>query len=156
MDRQVWGLLRVFAPCAQRVAGASRCSCAVQAAAVILAASSLRALGEMNKGDQVMKNFTKAALGALLVAGATVGTIAATTAPAEARVAIGIGIGGPGYYGGYYGRPCYYDPYYCGGGYYGYGGPGVYFGTGWGGWGHGYGGYRGGWGGYHGGGFHGG
>ena len=85
MDRQVWGLLRVFAPCAKRVAGHSRCSCAVQAAAVILAASSLRALGEMNKGDQVMKNFTKAALGALLVAGATVGTIAATTAPAEAR-----------------------------------------------------------------------
>ena len=67
-----------------------------------------------------MKNFVKVALGALMVAGATVATTAAMTAPAQARVSIGIGIG-PGYYGGgyygrpYYGRPScyrYYDPYY--------------------------------------------
>ena len=56
-----------------------------------------------------MKLFTKAALGALLLAGAT----ALSAAPAEARVSIGIGIGGPGYYGpGYYG-PGYGPPAYC-------------------------------------------
>ncbi len=69
-----------------------------------------------------MKRFAKLALGALLLAGAT----AITTAPADARVTVGIGIGIPGpYYGPhyYYGPPrysgyCdpygpYYDPYYC-------------------------------------------
>ena len=59
-----------------------------------------------------MKFLTKAALGALMLAGAT----ALTAAPAEAHVSIGIGIGG----GGYYGPPPYcdrysrfYDPYRC-------------------------------------------
>jgi hypothetical protein len=59
-----------------------------------------------------MKVFKKAALAALLLAGAT----ALTAAPAEARVSVGIGIGVPGgYYGpGYgpgYGPPAYCDPY---------------------------------------------
>ena len=57
------------------------------------------------------------ALGAALLAGA------AALTPAAARVSIGIGIGGPGYYGGYSGGPSYnycdrysrwYDPYRCG------------------------------------------
>lgn len=54
-----------------------------------------------------MKLFTKAALGALLLAGAA----AFTAVPAEARVTVGIGIGGGGYYGpgGY--PPAYCDPY---------------------------------------------
>ena len=69
-----------------------------------------------------MKLFTKAALGALMLAGAT----AMTATPAEARVDIGIGFGFPGYYPGYYyGPPGYsyyaycdprsrwYDPYRC-------------------------------------------
>ena len=57
-----------------------------------------------------MKLFTKAALGALMLAGAT----AMTATPAEARVDIGIGFGFPGYYPGYYygppGYPAYCDP----------------------------------------------
>ncbi len=66
-----------------------------------------------------MKFLTKAALGALMLAGAT----AISTAPAAARVTVGIGIGGGGYYDrGYYdgGRPAvcdrysrWYDPYRC-------------------------------------------
>jgi hypothetical protein len=67
-----------------------------------------------------MKMFSKAALGALLLAGAT----ALTAAPAAAHVSIGIGFGGyGGYYGpGYYGPPYYaycdpdsrwFDPYRC-------------------------------------------
>jgi hypothetical protein len=62
-----------------------------------------------------MKLLTKAALGALMLAGAT----ALTAAPAEAHVSIGIGIGG-GYYPGYDGPPAYcdrysrfYNPYRC-------------------------------------------
>jgi hypothetical protein len=67
-----------------------------------------------------MRKFTKVALGALMVAGATTATTAALTGPAEARVSVGIGLGFPGYYGPAYG-PAYYDPYYYGGyGYYGY------------------------------------
>ena len=110
-----------------------------------------------------MKNFVKVALGAVMLAGA-VSAVAAT--PAEARVTVGIGIGGPGYYGGYYApryNSCdrysrYYDPYRCDGyyepafygpAYYGYGGPSFAFSYG--------GGYRGGFhGGGNGGGFHGG
>ena len=46
----------------------------------------------------------------------SVGTVAATTAPASARVVVGIGLGVPGPvfgYPAYYGYPpC--DPYYCG------------------------------------------
>ena len=62
-----------------------------------------------------MKLFAKAALGALMLAGAT----ALTAAPAEARVSVGIGLG---FGGGYYGPPAYaycdrysrwYDPYRC-------------------------------------------
>ncbi len=53
-----------------------------------------------------MKLLKKAALGALLLAGAT----ALSAAPAAAHVSIGIGIGGPGYYGGGY-PPAYCDPY---------------------------------------------
>ena len=69
-----------------------------------------------------MKLLAKAALGALMLAGAT----AMTAAPAAAHVSIGIGIGGyggyggygPGYYGGYYNAFCdprsrWYDPYRC-------------------------------------------
>jgi hypothetical protein len=57
-----------------------------------------------------MKHFAKIALTAMLLAG----TAAAVTAtPAEARVSIGIGIGG-GYYGGPYYGPGYYGPApYC-------------------------------------------
>src|ERR1700744_5375157 len=54
-----------------------------------------------------MKFFKKAALGALMLAGAA----AVTAAPARAHVSIGIGFGGPAYYGGYYGPPSYCDPY---------------------------------------------
>ena len=63
-----------------------------------------------------MKNVAKLALGALLLAGTAFGV----ATPASAHVSIGIGIGGPGYYGpprpyavcDPYSR--YYDPYYCG------------------------------------------
>lgn len=75
-----------------------------------------------------MKRFGKIAMGALMLAGTAVGGTLATTAPADAHVSVGIGIGGPGYYGGYYGpryygNPCdnaryrYYHRGYC----YGYG-----------------------------------
>jgi hypothetical protein len=62
-----------------------------------------------------MKNIAKLALGALLMAG----TAFAVATPAAARVSIGIGIGGPGYYGPPAYAVCnpysrYYDPYYCG------------------------------------------
>lgn len=67
-----------------------------------------------------MRKFAKVAVGALLVAGATTATTAAMTSPAEARVAVGFSIGGPGYYG-YFGPSYYpaypYPAYY--GGYYG-------------------------------------
>ena len=113
-----------------------------------------------------MKILAKAALGALMLAGAT----ALTATPAAARVDIGIGFGFPGYY---YGPPAYpyyaycdrwsrwYDPYRCGyyapryarpyyGGY--YGGPSIVFGFGGGGgWRGGHGGWHGGHGGWHGG-----
>ncbi len=65
-----------------------------------------------------MKFLTKAALGALMLAGAAT----TTAAPAEARVSIGVAIGGGGGYydSGYYGRSAYcdrysrwYDPYRC-------------------------------------------
>jgi hypothetical protein len=99
-----------------------------------------------------MNIIKKAALGLAMLAGAT----ALTTSAADARVTVGIGIGG-GYYGhgpavcDPYSR--WYDPYRCdryddyyGDDYY-YGSPTIYFG--------GYGG-RGWHGGYHGGGYHGG
>jgi len=55
-----------------------------------------------------MKVFKKAALAAVLLAGAA----AFTAAPAEARVTVGIGIGVPGaYYGPGYYPPAYCDPY---------------------------------------------
>lgn len=94
-----------------------------------------------------MKRFGKIAMGALMLAGTAVGGTLATTAPADAHVSVGIGIGVPGYYGppaGYVNR-CdnprwrYYHPGYCNGygpayygpnyyGYYdqGYYGPGYY------------------------------
>jgi hypothetical protein len=66
-----------------------------------------------------MKKFTKIALGALMLAGVTTVGTAAISTPAEARVSVGIGLGFPGYYGGYggyygpaYYGPAYYDPYY--------------------------------------------
>jgi hypothetical protein len=49
-----------------------------------------------------MKKFAKITLGALVVVGATL----AATGAADARVSIGIGLGGPGYYG--YSAPSYY------------------------------------------------
>ncbi len=65
-----------------------------------------------------MKAFTKAAIGALVLAGAAM----TAAAPADARVAVGIGIGVPGpYYGApYYGPSCPYWGYspYCDYGYY--------------------------------------
>jgi hypothetical protein len=89
-----------------------------------------------------MKRFGKYAIGALMLAGSTLGVTLATTAPADAHVSVGIGIGvpGPGYgYGPAYGNPCadphyrYYHPEYCGepgyyAGYYdeGFYGPGYY------------------------------
>src|ERR1700744_3345622 len=67
-----------------------------------------------------MKKFAKIALGAVMLAGAAT---AMASAPAEARGVVGVGIGAPGYYGGYYG-PGYgytcdpysrwYGPYGCG------------------------------------------
>ena len=109
-----------------------------------------------------MKLIGKLAIGAVMAGAAAL----ATTAPADARVTVGIGIGGPGYYGyygpAYYHNPCWrpypYRPYYCDAGYYpgyyGYGGPVIGLGFG-GGWGHG--GWHGGHGGWsHGGGAHGG
>jgi hypothetical protein len=68
-----------------------------------------------------MNTFAKVAFGALMVAGAATATTAAMTSPAQARVAVGFSIGGPGYYGyygpaygpAYYPYPAYYgDPYY--------------------------------------------
>ena len=59
-----------------------------------------------------MKTFAKLALGALMVAGAATATTVAATTPAEARVSVGIGLGFPGYYGGYpygYYAPAYYE-----------------------------------------------
>jgi hypothetical protein len=109
-----------------------------------------------------MKNFTKITLGALVIAGATL----AATAGADARVSVGIGLGGYG--PGYYGPPAYsyscdpysrwYDPYRCGyapsyygSSYYGYGGPSLVIGGRFGGGFHGGGGFHDG-GGFHGGG----
>ncbi len=69
----------------------------------------------MNGGLRTMKRFGKIALGAIMSVGAAVVTVGAT-APADAHVAIGIGIGAPGYYG----NPCahprfrYYHPARCG------------------------------------------
>jgi hypothetical protein len=55
-------------------------------------------------------------IGKLLVGAALAGGLAmATAAPADAGIRIGIGIGGPGYYGGHPGRWCYYHPGACGG-----------------------------------------
>jgi hypothetical protein len=66
-----------------------------------------------------MKFFSKAALGALVLAGAT----ALTAVPADARFSVGFGFGGYGPYYGYGGYPGYYaycdprsrwfDPYRC-------------------------------------------
>jgi len=111
-----------------------------------------------------MKTFAKVALGALLLAGAAT---AVASSPADARVVVGLGFGGPAYYGPAY-YPRYscdpysrrYSPYRCGyygpayyGGYYGpsYYGPSIGFSFG-GGWGRG--GWHGGGGGWHGGGHH--
>jgi len=109
-----------------------------------------------------MKKFAKVALGAVMLAGAAT----ALSAPAEARVVVGIGgyDYGPGYYGPSYSCSPYsrwYDPYRCG--YYApryarpyydgyYGGPSIVFGFGGGGgWRGGHGGWHGGHGGWHGG-----
>ena len=69
-----------------------------------------------------MKRFGNYALGALMLAGSALSATLATTAPADARVSVGIGICAPypGYYrAGYYGDTCanpryrYYHPEYC-------------------------------------------
>jgi len=61
-----------------------------------------------------MNIIKKAALGLAMLAGAT----ALTTTAADARVTVGFGFGGAGYYGGYDNRVCdpysrWYDPYRC-------------------------------------------
>jgi hypothetical protein len=56
-----------------------------------------------------MTRIGKLAVGALATIGIAAGTTLATTAPADARVAVGIGIGVPGYYYG----PGYYPPGPC-------------------------------------------
>lgn len=69
-----------------------------------------------------MKTFAKTALGAVMLAGAAT---AIASSPAEARVTVGFGFGGPAYYGPVYYGPRYtcdpysrwYNPYRCG--YYG-------------------------------------
>ena len=93
-----------------------------------------------------MKRLAKIALTALMLTGGSAATAIATSAPAQAGVAIGVNVGGPAYWGGrYYGyRPCanpdfrYWHPYRCGvapryygpawAGYYdsGFWGPGYY------------------------------
>jgi hypothetical protein len=94
-----------------------------------------------------MKKVMKIALGAVMLAGAAI----AVVTPANARVSVGIGLGGPAYAGyydpGYAGYSCdpysrWYAPAYCGPAYYGYG-PDIVIGGHFGG-------------GFHGGGFHGG
>jgi hypothetical protein len=118
-----------------------RCSFAVQPPTIMIA-------DKFGARRTEMKKFAKVALGALLMAGAAT---AVASSPAEARVVVGLGFGGPAYYpapGYYYSCNPYsrfYDPYRCDyyppsyyyGGYYG---PSVVFGFG-DGW---YGGYRGG------------
>jgi len=52
-----------------------------------------------------MTYWIKGLVGALVLAGSTF----AVSEPAQARVSVGIGVGGPGYYGPGYGRG--YDPY---------------------------------------------
>src|SRR5215469_3142260 len=78
-----------------------------------------------------MTRMKKLALGAALTALTVGGVMATTTAPADARVVVGIGFGVPWVYPAYpaYYPPCYYG--YCGypAAYYGY--PG-YYGGGWG------------------------
>jgi hypothetical protein len=68
-----------------------------------------------------MNGLKKLALGAALTALTVGGVMATTTAPADARVFVGVGIGVPWVYPAY---PAYYPPcygYYCGyPGYYGY------------------------------------
>jgi hypothetical protein len=55
-----------------------------------------------------MKSFGKLAFGALMLAGTAAGTTVATTAPADAHVSIGIGLGVPG--AGYYAPRAYGNP----------------------------------------------
>src|SRR5690349_17438957 len=89
--------------------------------------------GVRSKKERAMTRFGKIAAGALLMAGTALGTTAALTTPADARVVVGVGIGVPGYYG----YPCcgypYYYPYYGYPAYYGgyYGSPYVWWGGGW-------------------------
>jgi hypothetical protein len=76
-----------------------------------------------------MTSLKKLAVGAALTALTVGGVMATTTAPADARVFVGIGLGVPWAYPAYpYYAGCY--PYYCGyPAYYGY--PGYYGGGGW-------------------------
>ena len=54
-----------------------------------------------------MKRCGKYAIGALMLAGSTLGVTLSTTAPADAHVSVGIGIGVPGpSYGPGYRNPC--------------------------------------------------
>ncbi len=119
-----------------------------------------------------MKHLAKAALGAVMMVGAAVGTTAATTAPASAGVSVGVGIGLPGpvvapapypscynydYWAPGCAYPAYSGPVWIGGAW--YNGPHYY--RYWGGhpyvwWHGGWRGYRGGWGGWRGAAWHGG
>src|ERR1700753_492646 len=123
MAGQLWGLFGVFGVSPQRVVSLNVVH--VRFSRCLSLCKSVEGSG-IRRMETKMKKIAKIAVSALALAGVAAATTAAMTAPAEARVAIGIGIGGPGYYGGYYGppAPCYYGGYYgCGYGpaYYGYG-----------------------------------
>jgi hypothetical protein len=121
------------------------CSCWVHFEQIIFLAMAIEAV---SKKDQVMRRFGKLAAGALMLAGTTAAATLVTTAPADAHISVGIGIGipGPAYYGGnpcYNARYRYYHPEYCGyaqnygQGYYGSGyyapvGNGLWFTDAWG------------------------
>jgi hypothetical protein len=76
----------------------------------------VRMKGRAGTMETKMKKITKYMLGALMLGG-----VAASAAPASA-LTLGIGLGGPGYYGDGYGAVCdrysrWYDPYRCSGEY---------------------------------------
>lgn len=63
--------------------------------------------GAMTKRNKRMKNIMKLAVGAAMLGG-----LAVTAVPANAGVAVGIGIGAPAYHP--HGAWCYHHPHRCG------------------------------------------